>query len=216
MDCSDRWADAEWESTPPTPTPISIHCTSIVSWAHLAHLLKWWSLLSFFVSAQTSFPSLCSHVIMWGFIWLIKAPSLWAISQRTWISSPISTLEPWWGQPGLLHSVDCGGSRNKKKKKSAYFGVDLERSILLLNSVPSNHQLIYAYCASFAKNKFTDYNKAGCAWILCIAMLGACRISRRTFKCFSWRTLVFRIFIYNTLPWLNRHHFVCINHQLIC
>ncbi len=34
------------------------------------------------------FPVYINSVIMWGFIWLIKASSFWAISQRTWIKLP--------------------------------------------------------------------------------------------------------------------------------
>lgn len=59
------------------------------------------------------FPVCINSVIMWGFIWLIKTSSFWVISQRTWITLPLSLQ---WGHgevdEGLLHS-DCGEGRKK-------------------------------------------------------------------------------------------------------
>lgn len=46
------------------------------------------SLFFFFVLLSPHFPVYINSVIMWVFIWLIKASSFWAISQRTWIKLP--------------------------------------------------------------------------------------------------------------------------------
>lgn len=80
-----------------------------------------------------------------GFIWLIKASSSWAISQRTWIKLPYRYTGATVGSARSASlALDCGGSRKKKKHLHILVWI-WNRSI-----VPSNRRLIYAYWASLA------------------------------------------------------------------
>lgn len=61
----------------------------------------------FFVVVLTPhFPADINSVIMWGFIWLIKASSFWAISQRTWIKLPYLCTGATAGS-GQAHAALC-------------------------------------------------------------------------------------------------------------
>ena len=81
-----------------------------VSQAHLGHFIYSRPLffLFLFILLSPHFPVCINSVIMCGFIWLIKASSFWAISQRTWIKLPYLCTGAMVGsaRPAAL-SVDC-------------------------------------------------------------------------------------------------------------
>lgn len=96
VDCWERW-----DSAPPLELRVRVNCPFIFS-IHCCYFANWLpspsrpyyiqlSLLFFgffLVLLSPHFPVCISSVIMWSFIWLIKASSFWEISQRTWIKLP--------------------------------------------------------------------------------------------------------------------------------
>lgn len=189
------------------------------------------------------FPVYINSVIMWGFIWLIKAPSFWAISQRTWIKLPYLCTEAVVGSdrpaPLLVH---CGGGRRNHWHVMAFHGklylnwinnVSWVQSIYWLTVVHRWSSAHFGPTYQFFRLKMLWIN-----WVIPLHIyIYICRsyntvntvkyvhcfvqvtqpifISRKPSKSMTYQTVAFGQLIYNQSASLNRLHFVCIDNQVI-